>query len=28
VNKISIQNNAISIKPKDMGEDDDYNPGF
>jgi len=28
VNKISIQNNAISIKAKDMGEDDDYNPGF
>jgi len=28
VNKISIQNNAISIKPKDMGEDNDYNPGF
>ena len=28
VNKIGIQNNAISIKPKDMGEDDDYNPGF
>ena len=28
VNKITIQNNAISIKPKDMGEDDDYNPGF
>jgi len=28
VNKISIQNNAISIKPKDMGDDDDYNPGF
>ena len=28
MNKISIQNNAISIKPKDMGDDDDYNPGF
>jgi DNA-directed RNA polymerase beta' subunit len=28
VNKISIQNNAISIKPKDMGEDNEYNPGF
>jgi DNA-directed RNA polymerase II subunit RPB1 len=28
MNKISIQNNAISIKPKDMGEDNDYNPGF
>jgi len=28
-NKIAIQNNVISIKPKDMGnEDDDYNPGF
>jgi DNA-directed RNA polymerase beta' subunit len=28
MNKISIQNNAVSIKPKDMGDDDDYNPGF
>jgi DNA-directed RNA polymerase beta' subunit len=29
INKIAIQNNVISIKPKDMGEeDDDYNPGF
>ena len=29
VNKITIQNNVISIKPKDMGNDnDDYNPGF
>ena len=28
-NKIAIQNNVVSIKPKDMGEDDDdYNPGF
>jgi DNA-directed RNA polymerase beta' subunit len=28
LNKISIQNNAISIKTKDMGDDDNYNPGF
>jgi DNA-directed RNA polymerase beta' subunit len=28
-NKIAIQNNVVSIKAKDMGqEDDDYNPGF
>ena len=27
-NKIAIQNNVISIKPKDMGYDNDYNPGF
>ena len=27
-NKIAIQNNVISIKPKDMGDDNDYNPGF
>jgi DNA-directed RNA polymerase beta' subunit len=28
INKIAIQNNVISIKPKDMGDDNDYNPGF
>ena len=28
VNKITIQNNVISIKPKDMGGDNEYNPGF
>jgi len=28
VNKITIQNNVISIKSKDMGTDNDYNPGF
>ena len=28
VNKLTIQNNVISIKPKDMGGDNDYNPGF
>jgi len=28
INKIAIQNNVISIKSKDMGDDNDYNPGF
>jgi len=28
VNKISIQNNVITIKAEDMGGDNDYNPGF
>ena len=28
VNKISIQNNVITIKAEDMGSDNDYNPGF
>ena len=28
VNKISIQNNVITIKAQDMGNDNDYNPGF
>jgi DNA-directed RNA polymerase II subunit RPB1 len=28
VNKLSIQNNVISIKSSDMGGDNDYNPGF
>ena len=27
-NKISIQNNVITIKPEDMGGDNTYNPGF
>ena len=26
--KLSIQNNVISIKASDMGNDNDYNPGF
>jgi DNA-directed RNA polymerase II subunit RPB1 len=28
INKLSIQNNVISIKAENMGEDDNYNPGF
>lgn len=28
INKLSIQNNVISIKSSDMGSDNDYNPGF
>jgi DNA-directed RNA polymerase II subunit RPB1 len=28
VNKISIQNNVITIQAQDMGNDNDYNPGF
>jgi DNA-directed RNA polymerase beta' subunit len=28
VNKISIQNNVITIQAEDMGQDNDYNPGF
>ena len=28
VNKIAIQNNVITIKAEDMGDDNDYNPGF
>ena len=28
VNKISIQNNVVTIKEEDMGKDNDYNPGF
>jgi len=28
VNKISIQNNIITIQAQDMGGDNDYNPGF
>ena len=27
-NKLTIQNNVISIKASDMGNDNDYNPGF
>ena len=26
--KIAIQNNVITIKAEDMGNDNDYNPGF
>jgi len=28
INKISIQNNVITIKAEDMGKDTSYNPGF
>ena len=28
VNKISIQNNVITIQAQDMGNDNDFNPGF
>jgi DNA-directed RNA polymerase II subunit RPB1 len=28
INKLSIQNNVITIKPQDMGGDNTYNPGF
>jgi DNA-directed RNA polymerase II subunit RPB1 len=28
VNKIAVQNNVVSIGMKDMGDDNDYNPGF
>jgi DNA-directed RNA polymerase II subunit RPB1 len=28
INKINIQNNVITIKGENMGEDNDYNPGF
>jgi len=27
-NKLVIQNNVVSIKPSDMGTDNEYNPGF
>jgi hypothetical protein len=27
-NKIAIQNNVITIQAQDMGDDNDYNPGF
>jgi DNA-directed RNA polymerase II subunit RPB1 len=28
INKISVQNNVITIKGENMGNDNDYNPGF
>lgn len=28
INKISIQNNVVTIQPEDMGKDNTYNPGF
>lgn len=28
INKISIQNNVVTIQAQDMGKDNDYNPGF
>ena len=28
IEKIAIQNNVITIHAEDMGEDNDYNPGF
>lgn len=28
INKLSIQNNIVTIKGEDMGKDTDYNPGF
>ena len=28
INKLSIQNNIVTIKAEDMGNDTDYNPGF
>ena len=28
ITKLSIPNNVVSIKSNDMGEDNDYNPGF
>ena len=28
INKITIQNNVITIKEEDMGKDNNYNPGF
>jgi len=28
INKISIQNNVVTIKETDLGKDNDYNPGF
>ena len=27
-NKLTIQNNVVSIKAKDTGTDNEYNPGF
>ena len=28
INKLSIQNNVISIRATDLGNDNNYNPGF
>ena len=28
INKITINNNVVTIEPEDMGKDNDYNPGF
>jgi DNA-directed RNA polymerase II subunit RPB1 len=28
INKLSIQNNVVTIKPEDFGNDNTYNPGF
>jgi len=28
IKKLTVQNNVISIKPEDMGTDNNYNPGF
>jgi DNA-directed RNA polymerase II subunit RPB1 len=28
INNLAIQNNVVSIKPRFLGEDNDYNPGF
>ena len=28
INKISIQNNVVTIQTEDLGKDNDYNPGF
>ena len=28
INKIAIDNNVVTIKPTDMGDDNNYNPGF
>jgi len=28
INKISIQNNVVTIQSEDLGKDNDYNPGF
>jgi hypothetical protein len=27
-NKLTIQNNVVNIKASDLGEDNNYNPGF
>jgi DNA-directed RNA polymerase II subunit RPB1 len=28
INKITIQNNVVTIKTEDLGKDNSYNPGF